>query len=294
MSDSPIRRGVLGNVLFSFASVGSGLFLILIGNLLNYYGSWALIFLFCLTLARTGFLCLALYCPYKKRLPRFISLFLTMCGLIAFNFAIPVIYASLQYLVLEVFIHEWARSDDEENYLSKFFLEGYYSQPPGEPSSWVLSPKCTLLYIFIHEMLTFGLWFPFRSRVSSFSTPFHAAEDEYEAVMSSPRQAPLAFNPHAGLSHSSLSTRRSVYPLELGRELESDEIPRDAASAPPSPPQNPMYVPTSIAQAQLFTQAQHQQEWESDPRHRHRGDSNNDSNSNNNHLVVAAYNVSKV
>ena len=109
-----------------------------------------------------------------------------------------------------------------------------------------------LYVIFIHEMFTFGLLFPFESIVSSYSTPFYAEKSHnirYHTVV--PMASPRDNN----------SQRRSMYPLQLERELEQSEMPRFSYAAtseqreipvpePSSPPLNPMYVPTSFVQAQ--------------------------------------------
>lgn len=262
-SGTIIHRGVLGNILFSFATLGSLLFVILLGNLLNFSRSWALIILFCVTLIRTGFLVLALCHPVKRRLHRLKYFILTLGGLVGFNFAFQIVSNSIRYLILEVFIHQWARSNEEEKFISNYFLDGYNEEPLGD-SIWVLSWQYTLAYIIMHELFTFGMIFPFSSPVSSFMTPFHQKDERYQPIQPMPspydsrRQATNHF--HDTISPSpSLSHRRGTYPLQLELELEANEIPRhpyvvsrphtaQSTPAPSSPPQNPMYVPTDLVQ----------------------------------------------
>jgi hypothetical protein len=241
---SDIHRGVLGNVLFSFALTGSFLSLIVLGNLLNYFSSPSLVILCMVTFLRTCHLIYALKFPIKKRLPRLTPLVLTVSGLIAFNYAFPLVVKSLQYLILELFLDQWSRSEEEEDYISNYFLDGYDNQP-GE-SSWMLSFKFTLGYFLFYELFTFGFWFPFSSTISSYTTPFYPRSDGYETVLSSPRH-----NNHTStrVNHALLlNNHNNHFPQELERELEQKVARIDyivtTPSSPPAP-QNPQFVPSN-------------------------------------------------
>lgn len=225
-----IRRGVLGTVLFSFALLGNFLGVILLGNLLHYYSSYSLVVLFIITLLRSGMLTWSLCFPIMKRSSRLCLLILSICGAGAFNFAFTTICASAQYLVLRMFMEEWARSAEEEEYLSHYFLDGY---DYGPDNVWI-PIQFSICYVFIHEMFTFGFWFAFSSKLSAYTTPFCFCG--YESLLpfhrqrSDTRVTPL---------------RRNESFTDMARELEEQEIPREHYPVMPSSPpaNNPQYLP---------------------------------------------------
>jgi hypothetical protein len=189
---------------------------------------------------RTTYLSFALSAPMKGRLHRLGSLALSSCGAIFFNFSFVSICAYMQYLLLQVFLDHWTRSEEEEDYLYQYFLDGYAYTPDDQ---W-LPLQVTLGYILFQEMFTFGLYFPYSSFVSSYLTPFYDSVERYEAVLqpSSP--------PHPS-SHST--------PNRSGRlflEVEDVSIPAQrqlsrrqhfATLSPAPPPQNPMYSPNALS-----------------------------------------------
>ena len=267
------HRGILGNILFSFALTGSCLLLLLLGNLLHYFtSSTSLIFLFLVTFIRSGFLIYSLSYPIKKRLPRLGSVALTLSGLIAFNYAFPIVCEAAMYVILTVFLDQWSRSEEEEEYIANYFLDGYDQTPGG--SSWMLPFPMTLGYILFHELFTFGLCFPFTSGVSAYTTPFHSVLDGYETVLASPRPGGTPAATSVNQQTFRLTNRGNrihAIPVELERELtqkvahnDSDSIYTQhghvvVATAPPSPPQNPMWVVSPTAQVAPRAEQQQQQ-----------------------------------
>ena len=235
-----VRRGVLGNVLFSFALVVSLLLLVVLGKVLELFSSFWLIVLFMSTFLRTGFIGYALYVPIRRRMTRLYSLALTLIGLLAFNYSLPELCDSLQYVILQVFLQEWSRNEEEENYIERYFMDGYERQLGG--SFWMLSMKLTFGYLFIHEALTFGLLFPYGSAVSDNTTPFHDFDDGYNALLHFSQPSPV-------YSHT-LQSQTQRYPLELERELESKVSRIDYVTAIPTCPPDPA-APEGILQSEI-------------------------------------------